>query len=152
MSLNVLSSSSKILDIVLEIILAWLKVLLSCSLKKLVFIVSYTKIFMTNNAVKYTESGGKVEVSLFKKGQYAVIKISDNGIGIAEENLSYIFERFYRADSARSRQTGGSGLGLSISQQIISLHQGRIEVESTVNEGTTFYVVLPVEYMLGEKD
>jgi len=105
-----------------------------------------------HNAVKYTESGGKVEVSLFKKGQYAVIKISDNGIGIAEENLSYIFERFYRADSARSRQTGGSGLGLSISQQIISLHQGRIEVESTVNEGTTFYVVLPVEYMLGEKD
>lgn len=104
------------------------------------------------NAVKYTENNGEIEVSIFKKGQYAVIKISDTGIGIAEENLPHIFERFYRVDSARSRQTGGSGLGLSISQQIISLHQGTIEVESKINEGTTFYVQLPMEYMLGEKD
>lgn len=105
-----------------------------------------------HNAVKYTEDSGKVEVSLFRRGQYAVIKISDNGIGIAEENIPYIFERFYRVDSARSRQTGGSGLGLAISHQIISLHQGMIEVESKVNEGTTFYIKLPMEYMLGEKD
>ncbi|QUH21651.1 HAMP domain-containing protein [Alkaliphilus sp. B6464] len=105
-----------------------------------------------HNAVKYTEDSGKVEVSLFRRGQYAIIKISDNGIGIAEENTPYIFERFYRVDSARSRQTGGSGLGLAISHQIISLHQGTIEVESKINEGTTFYIKLPMEYMLGDKD
>jgi len=105
-----------------------------------------------HNAVKYTENGGNIEVTLFKKGQYAIIKISDNGIGIAEENIPYIFERFYRVDGARSRQTGGSGLGLSISQQIIGLHQGIIEVESIENEGTTFYVKLPTEYILGDKD
>ena len=104
------------------------------------------------NAVKYTENSGIVEISLYKKGDYAVIKISDNGIGIAEENIPYIFERFYRVDSARSRQTGGTGLGLAISQQIISLHQGMIEVESKINEGTSFYVKLPIEYMLGERN
>ncbi len=105
-----------------------------------------------HNAVKYTESEGKVEVSLFKKGQHAIIKISDNGIGIKEENIPYIFERFYRVDEARSRKTGGSGLGLAISQQIISLHQGSIEVESKVKEGTTFYIKLPIQYILGDKD
>lgn len=105
-----------------------------------------------HNAVKYTEDGGEINVTLLKKGQYAVIEISDNGIGIAEENIPYIFERFYRVDRARSRKTGGSGLGLAISQQIISLHQGIIEVESKVNEGTTFSVKLPMEYILGEKD
>lgn len=103
------------------------------------------------NAIKYTEDYGKVEVSLFRRGQYAVIKISDSGIGIPEESIPYIFERFYRVDSARSRQTGGSGLGLSISEQIISLHQGSIEIESTLNIGTTFYVKIPMNYTLGEK-
>lgn len=103
-----------------------------------------------HNAVKYTENGGEIEISLFRQGEYAVIKISDNGIGIPEESIPYLFERFYRVDSARSRQTGGSGLGLSISQQIISLHQGIIEVDSIVNEGTTFYVKLPMDYVLGE--
>ncbi|ABW19273.1 sensor histidine kinase [Alkaliphilus oremlandii] len=104
------------------------------------------------NAVKYTENNGKIEIGLFKKGNYAVIKISDTGIGIAEENIPHLFERFYRVDSARSRETGGTGLGLTISQQVISLHQGTIEVESVVNEGTTFYVKLPIEYMLGDKN
>lgn len=98
-----------------------------------------------HNAVKYTEDGGNIEVSLSKKAQYATIEISDNGIGIKEENIPYIFERFYRIDEARSRKTGGSGLGLAISQQIVSLHQGAIEVESKVNEGTTFYIKLPIQ-------
>ncbi|MBM7613859.1 sensor histidine kinase [Alkaliphilus hydrothermalis] len=98
-----------------------------------------------HNAVKYTDEGGKVVISILKEGKYVVIRIDDNGIGIPTDSLPYIFERFYRVDSARSRKTGGSGLGLSISHQIISLHQGTVDVESTVNVGTTFYIRLPME-------
>ncbi|WP_242837231.1 sensor histidine kinase [Alkaliphilus transvaalensis] len=97
------------------------------------------------NAVKYTDDGGKVVVSILKEGKYVVIRIDDNGIGIPEESLPYIFERFYRVDSARSRKTGGTGLGLSISHQIISLHQGSLEVESKVNVGTSFSIKLPMQ-------
>lgn len=97
-----------------------------------------------HNAIKYTEENGRVIISLYREGNFAVIKIMDNGIGIPQESLPYIFERFYRVDTARSRKTGGTGLGLSISHQIISLHQGEIEVESELNVGTTFYVKLPL--------
>ncbi len=97
------------------------------------------------NAVKYTDVGGRVIITITREGKYAVIKIMDNGIGIPEESLPYIFERFYRVDSARSRKTGGTGLGLSISKQIITLHQGVIEVESQLNVGTTFYIKLPMD-------
>ncbi|ABR48483.1 histidine kinase [Alkaliphilus metalliredigens QYMF] len=101
------------------------------------------------NAVKYTEDGGKVVITLYREGNRAIIKIADNGIGISEEELPYIFERFYRVDSARSRKTGGSGLGLSISEQIIHLHQGTIEVESKEHKGTTVYVKLPIDLKTG---
>lgn len=97
------------------------------------------------NAVKYTDVGGRVIITITREGKYAVIKIMDNGIGIAAESLPYIFERFYRVDSARSRKTGGTGLGLSISKQIITLHQGIIDVESQLNVGTTFYIKLPMD-------
>ena len=97
------------------------------------------------NAVKYTEVGGRVIITITREGKYAVIKIMDNGIGIPEESLPYIFDRFYRVDSARSRKTGGTGLGLSISKQIINLHQGVIEVESQLNVGTSFYIKLPMD-------
>ena len=97
------------------------------------------------NAVKYTEVGGRVIITITREGKYAVIKIMDNGIGIPEESLPYIFDRFYRVDSARSRKTGGTGLGLSISKQIINLHQGVIEVESELNVGTTFYIKMPMD-------
>ncbi len=98
-----------------------------------------------HNAVKYTDDGGKVVVSIFKEGNYVVIRVEDNGIGIPKDSIPYVFERFYRVDSARSRKTGGTGLGLSISHQIIGLHQGTIEVESIVNVGTTFFIKLPME-------
>ncbi len=98
-----------------------------------------------HNSIKYTDEGGRINITIYREGKYAILKIMDNGIGIPEESLPNIFERFYRVDSARSRKTGGSGLGLSISQQIVSLHQGMIEVESKVNEGTTFYIKLPME-------
>jgi signal transduction histidine kinase len=97
------------------------------------------------NAVKYTDTGGRIVITITRESKYAVIKIADNGIGIPEESLPYIFDRFYRVDSARSRKTGGTGLGLSISKQIINLHQGIIEVESRLNEGTSFYIKLPMD-------
>ncbi|WP_243182982.1 sensor histidine kinase [Anaerosolibacter carboniphilus] len=96
-----------------------------------------------HNAIKYTPNGGKIEISLYMEYEDIVIKIEDNGIGIPEESLPYIFERFYRVDKARARSTGGTGLGLAISHQIISLHQGRIEVSSEINKGTIFYIRLP---------
>jgi len=73
-----------------------------------------------------------------------VIAVRDTGIGISEEHLPHIFERFYRVDEARSRADGGAGLGLSICQHIAQVHDGRIEVESQVGEGSTFTVFLPL--------
>lgn len=96
------------------------------------------------NAIKYTPSGGVVELKLYNNNKEAIIEIKDNGIGIPEENIPIIFERFYRVDKARSRDTGGTGLGLSIAWQIVTLHQGTIEVESVVGEGSTFYIKLPI--------
>ncbi|WP_231701870.1 HAMP domain-containing sensor histidine kinase [Crassaminicella thermophila] len=96
-----------------------------------------------NNAIKYTPEGGKIKISLYTEHDEVIIKIQDNGIGIPEESLPYIFERFYRVDKARARKTGGTGLGLAITKQIIELHQGKIEVISQLNKGTTFYIYLP---------
>jgi signal transduction histidine kinase len=74
----------------------------------------------------------------------AVIEIEDTGIGIADEDLPRIFDRFFRADRARSREVPGSGLGLSIARWIAETHQGRIEVESLLGAGSTFRIVLPL--------
>ncbi len=96
-----------------------------------------------DNAIKYTPQYGKVLVELYEKNNLAVIKVKDNGIGISKDSLEHIFDRFYRVDKSRSRNTGGTGLGLSIAYQIVLLHQGSIEVESKVGEGSTFYVKIP---------
>lgn len=96
------------------------------------------------NAIKYTPEGGIVKIKLYKKNREVVIEIEDNGIGIPSENIDNIFERFYRVDKARSRDTGGTGLGLSIAWQIVALHGGTIEVESSVDEGSIFYIILPI--------
>lgn len=111
----------------------------------------YIKQIMLNlvdNAVKYTPSDGKVNVSIFKDGGNIVIKIKDNGMGIPEEDIDRIFERFYRVDKARSREIGGTGLGLAIVKHIVIQLQGTINVESKVNEGSTFTVKLPIERKL----
>jgi two-component system, OmpR family, sensor histidine kinase SenX3 len=98
---------------------------------------------LVDNAVKYTPSGGRVEVTGGFEGSEVVIRVSDTGIGIPEGKLPRIFERFYRVDKARSKETGGTGLGLSIVKHVAENHGGRVTVESTLGEGSTFTVYLP---------
>ena len=98
---------------------------------------------LVDNAVKYTPPGGRVEVTGGLEGSEIVIRVSDTGIGIPEGKLPRIFERFYRVDKARSKATGGTGLGLSIVKHIAENHGGRVTVESTSGEGSTFTVYLP---------
>ncbi|WP_245592042.1 sensor histidine kinase [Clostridiisalibacter paucivorans] len=98
---------------------------------------------IAHNAIKYTPEGGKIKISLYSKDKYVVIEIKDNGIGIPKESLPNIFERFYRVDKARTRNTGGTGLGLPIANQIISLHQGLIDVDSEMGKGTIFHIRIP---------
>jgi len=98
---------------------------------------------LLSNALKYTEIGGAIEVVLTEQSNYVEILIQDNGIGIGEEELERIFDRFYRADDSRTQETGGTGLGLSIVQQVVKLHGGTIDVVSHKGLGTTFTVVFP---------
>ena len=98
---------------------------------------------LVDNAAKYTPSGGTVRVSTRRKRDDIVVDVIDSGQGIAEEDLSSIFERFYRADSSRSKQTGGFGLGLSIAKRVVETSGGRMEVRSTVGAGSTFTIRLP---------
>lgn len=101
---------------------------------------------LVSNAIRYTPTGGEVKVGLGKSEEYAHLVVSDTGPGIAAEDLPHIFERFYRAEKSRTRTKDGQGfgLGLSIAYWIVRNHSGRIEVESTVGEGTTFTVWLPL--------
>ncbi len=97
-----------------------------------------------SNAVKYTPEHGKIEVSSEVLSKAAFIKVRDNGIGIPKENLSRIFERFYRVDKARSRETGGTGLGLAIAKQIMNQLGGNITINSTPGEGTEVIISVPL--------
>lgn len=99
---------------------------------------------VVDNAVKYTNAHGQVEINLARRSGMAVISISDTGIGIRQENISRLFERFYRVDKARSRASGGTGLGLAIVKHIVKSLNGEIEVKSKVGEGTIFTIYLPV--------
>ncbi|MFJ8230071.1 sensor histidine kinase [Streptomyces sp. NPDC094448] len=94
------------------------------------------------NAIRATPSGGSVTLALEARGPQAVIRVSDTGHGIPADDLPHLFDRFWRADAARGRLTGGSGLGLSIVRQIVHDHGGTVRVESAVGTGTTFTVVL----------
>jgi two-component system, OmpR family, heavy metal sensor histidine kinase CusS len=99
---------------------------------------------LVDNAVKYTLTGGQVTVSLSESNGIADVQIRDTGIGIGGADLPHIFERFYRADKARSRDLGGAGLGLAIGRWITEAHEGTIEVQSTPGEGSLFCVRLPI--------
>lgn len=95
------------------------------------------------NAISYTPEKGTVRLRVFSNQEHISFEVKDTGIGIAEEDLPRIFERFYRVDKARSRNTGGTGLGLAIVKHIVEVHGGNIRVESDVDEGTSFHVMLP---------
>lgn len=92
---------------------------------------------MLSNAIRYSGSD-KIDVTLAKDGNIAELSVLDYGVGIADEHLSHLFERFYRVDKNRSRKLGGSGLGLAIVKNIVELHGGTISVESTLGKGTKF--------------
>ena len=100
---------------------------------------------LLDNAIKYVnEHNGAIWISAFQRDNNVHVEVEDNGIGIAKEDLSKIFERFYRVDKARSRQLGGTGLGLSIVKHIVLAHKGNVEVRSRVNQGSVFSVIFPV--------
>jgi signal transduction histidine kinase len=99
---------------------------------------------LIDNAIKYT-SKGSIHITVEENKDSALVKIRDTGIGIPKEEQEKIFKRFYRVDKSRSKETGGVGLGLSIAEWIVHAHHGRIEVESELNQGSTFTIYLPVE-------
>ena len=99
---------------------------------------------LLDNAVKFSRENGEIYLRATRLGSEMVLSVSDNGLGIGKEHLSRIFERFYRADKARSRELGGTGLGLAIVKHIAQLHGGRVEAESEIEKGTTIRVVLPL--------
>jgi PAS domain S-box-containing protein len=98
---------------------------------------------LLDNAIKYSDSGARVDVEIEEDDSTLTVRIRDTGVGIPKEELSQLFERFYRVDKDRSRATGGSGLGLAISRQIVEMHGGSISVESEVDVGSVFEVRLP---------
>ena len=100
-------------------------------------------IILLDNAIKYTEENDVITVSTFEKDNKCVIEIKDTGIGISDEGLERVFERFYREDKARSRETGGSGLGLSIADFIVTEHGGTIKASHNNPKGTIFTIKLP---------
>ena len=104
---------------------------------------------LVENAIKYNRADGEgwVHVSLNADHQYMYLKVEDSGIGIPEESLDQIYERFYRVDKSHSREIGGTGLGLAITRNCILMHRGAIKVHSVLGEGTTFDVRIPLNYI-----
>jgi two-component system phosphate regulon sensor histidine kinase PhoR len=98
---------------------------------------------LLDNALKFSRENGQIHLQAARRGPDIVLSVADNGLGIDKEHLPRIFERFYRADKARSRELGGTGLGLAIVKHIAQLHGGRVEAESELGRGTTISVVLP---------
>lgn len=100
-------------------------------------------IILLDNAIKYTECGDEIQINTYQKDNKCVIEVKDTGIGVSDEGLKRIFERFYREDRARNRETGGTGLGLSIANMIVSAHNGTIKASHNQPKGTVFTIKLP---------
>lgn len=125
------------------------KIKLNANIKEEIYIngdrdkIRQVFINLISNAIKFTDAGGKINIQLLECNKQIKIIIEDTGIGIGEEDLPYVFQRFYRSDVSRSRKTGGTGIGLSITKTVIEAHGGRIKVESKKNEGSKFTIILP---------
>jgi signal transduction histidine kinase len=102
---------------------------------------------LVENAIKYNKESGWVKVTLDADHKYFYVKVEDSGIGIPQESLDSIFERFYRVDKSHSREIGGTGLGLAITRSAVVAHRGAIKVQSVLGEGTTFTVRIPLKYI-----
>src|SRR5262249_33391068 len=102
-------------------------------------------LILIDNAAKYTPVGGTVNVGLETAAGSAIASVSDTGIGISKDDIAHIFDRFWRADKARSREHGGAGLGLSIAKWIVENHHGSMEVQSEPGKGSIFRVRIPLE-------
>lgn len=98
-----------------------------------------------SNAIRYSNEGSTIFIEERLKNNKVIISIEDQGIGISEEDLKYVFERFYRADKSRTRATGGTGIGLTIVKSIVSSHGGEVKLESKLGEGSKFTIILPKE-------
>ena len=98
---------------------------------------------LLTNALRYTDAGGRVSLSVRRVGDDAVLEVADSGVGIPPEDLPHVFTRFWRGEKSRSRATGGAGIGLSIVQELVRAHGGRVAVVSTVGHGSVFRVVIP---------
>lgn len=134
----IIEQKAKIKDIHFDCILAD-DIIFEADLEK----VRQILINLLANAINYTPDLGTITLQASELEAEVCLTVSDTGIGMSKEALSRIFERFYRVDKARSRDTGGTGLGLAIVKHIVEVHQGRIEVESELGEGTTFNIYLP---------
>lgn len=116
----------------------------TASIDRVKFIIVLTNII--ENAIKYNHPEGWVKITLNADHKFFYVDVSDSGIGIPEECKDHVFERFYRVDKARSRETGETGLGLAITKNIVLLHKGTIKFYSKENEGTTFNIRIPLNY------
>jgi two-component system sensor histidine kinase VicK len=105
--------------------------------------IEQTFVNLIDNGIKYTKDNGRINISINEQADTINITVEDNGIGIASEHLGRVFERFYRVDKARSRELGGTGLGLGIAKHIVMAHGGKIHIESQINTGTKVIVKLP---------
>lgn len=106
--------------------------------------ISQVVVNLLSNAIRYTNNGGNIYINAYEEKENIKIHFKDDGVGIPKENLKYIFERFYRVDESRSKETGGIGVGLTIVKSIIDLHKGKIEVKSKKNKGSEFIITLPI--------
>lgn len=105
--------------------------------------LSQVLVNLVSNSIKYSQKGGTILLSSFEKEEDIIIRVKDEGLGIPTEDLPYIFERFYRVDQSRDKETGGAGIGLTITKEIVEAHGGKITIESNPGHGTDVTVSLP---------